>query len=317
MNAERLLKTARDLYPHYKECGLCPWNCGIDRTKGAIGPCRTHAYASLGAHAVHHGEEPPISGIKGTGNLFFTGCSMACAYCQNHVISQETKNPEPTAPEAIGRAVCELARKGVHNIGLVSASHILPDAIMGLYFAAKEGVDLPVIYNTNSFEQPDILKKLDGVIDIYLADLRYSDDAEARKYSKTRNYVTSARQAIIEMTRQVGTSLQINENKIATKGLIVRLLVLPNDIAGIESSLKFLKSEFGTKVTISLMAQYQPMYKAPDLPLLSRPVYSGEYLRALKRVESMGFTDVYTQSLDASGNYIPDFRDGNVTFSGE
>lgn len=275
------------------------------------------AYARLAAHAVHHGEEPPISGTRGTGNLFFSGCSMSCTYCQNFRISQEITKTNPTSPEVIGQAITGLAKKRVHNIGLVSASHSLPDAIMGLYHAAQNGISLPVVYNTNSFEQVEVLKSLHGIIDIFLADLRYSDDAMARKYSKTRNYVIHARQAILEMARQVGPSLQLAPDNIAISGLIVRLLVLPNDIAGIESSLNFLKKNLGTNVTISIMAQYQPMYKAVKQLLLSRPIYYGEYLRAMDLAESMGFSDIYVQSMDAAKNYIPEFHDGKVSFSGE
>jgi len=313
--SQKLLKTAQDLYAHYKDCRLCPWKCGIDRSKGKSGPCRSPAYASLAAYAVHHGEEPPISGTRGTGNLFFSGCSMSCVYCQNFEISQETMGPKPTSPEDIGRAIHALAQDNVHNIGLVSASHILPDAIMGLYHAALKGVHLPVVYNTNSFENVETLKKLHGIVDIYLADLRYSNDMDARKFSKTRNYVHQARQAIIEMARQVGPSLQIGPDNIAIKGLIVRMLVLPNDIAGIKSSLQFLKTTFGNSVTISIMAQYQPMYKASDYPFISRRLYYGEYLRALDLAESMGFKDIYVQSMDAAENYIPSFRNGTVSFS--
>ncbi len=314
--AHLILEAAESLRGHYQDCHLCPWDCGVDRTKGGVGPCRTRAYASLSAYAVHHGEEPPISGTRGTGNLFFFGCPMSCAYCQNFQISQVSPLDERTTPEAIAGAILDLAGRGVHNTGLVSVSHVLPDVLMGMYHAAMKGVRLPVVYNTNSFEQVHVLRHLKGIVDIYLADLRYSDDAEARQYSRTRNYVGSARRAILEMADQVGPSLQRDHDGIAVKGLLVRLLVLPNDIAGIESSLHFLRQELGTGVTISIMAQYQPMYKAVDMPLISRRIYAGEYLRALNLAESMGFEDVYVQTMDAADNYVPDFRDGEVRFSG-
>ncbi len=298
----------------YRHCRLCPWDCKIDRTRQA-GPCGLKDQPVLAAAVVHKGEEPPISGSRGIGNLFFAGCTMHCVYCQNYQISQKWRrlNLKGTTSLKIANEIKRLYEEGVHFIGLVSPTHVLPSVLEAMVIAAEMGVSLPVVYNTSSYERVDVLRKLNGIVDVYLADLRYSDDEQARMYSKVRGYVWASTTSIREMARQVGSKLIRNEHGLAKKGLIIRILVLPNDIAGVERSLSFIKDTFGTDVTLSLMAQYTPMYRASRYLLISRKLHAGEYLRALELAEKLGFEDVFVQSLDAADYYVPDFsRDSEI-----
>jgi putative pyruvate formate lyase activating enzyme len=254
----------------------------------------------------HHGEEPPLSGKQGSGAVFFTGCNMRCVYCQNWQISQE----------GLGYAICEsdladkllnLQEQDCHNINLVSPSQVAHQILETLKIAKSRGLKLPIVYNTNGYDLLAILKIFEGLVDIYLPDIKYSSDENAYKFSGVKNYVKRNRAAISEMFRQVG-NLQLDGEGIAKRGVIVRHLVLPNDIAGSYESLKFLSS-ISKEIWISMMAQYHPCYKAEESPEINRRINSAEYQRVLKWVEQLGFKNVLAQGLDSSDIYLPDFRE--------
>ena len=297
-------------------CTLCPHQCRVDRLSGDRGRCGLGNGAVLCSAVPHFGEEPPISGTRGSGTLFFGSCNLRCRYCQNWQISQsrDVRRRHPTPIREIADAMLRLQAQGCHNVSLVTASHVVPYAVEALLVARRDGLRIPVVYNTSSYDGLETLRLLDGIVDVYLADLRYSDDREAWRYSKAPNYSKHSRAAVLEMARQVGTKAVLGEDGTLARGLVIRVLVLPNDIAGVEDTLRFIRNELGAGVTISLLAQYTPAFKANEDILLSRPVYFGEYLRALETVEELGFENVYAQTLDAPGFYNPDFSNPEAPF---
>lgn len=291
-------------------CRLCPRDCRVPRLEGALGHCRTGPGAPVASATAHFGEEPEISGTRGSGTVFFAGCSLRCLYCQNHQISQdkEESRAEAPSPEALARIYRSLQDRGVHNLNWVTPSHVVPWALQGLREAASLGVDLPLVYNTSGYDALATLKALEGVVDIYLADLRYGDDEAAMRCSGAPDYVPAARAAIREMARQVGTENSLGPDGLLRRGLVIRLLVLPNDLASIRETLAFLKAELGTGVRIALMSQYYPAHRAPEEPLLSRPVSAGEYWRAVDWADRMGFDNLLIQEFEARHFYRPDFQ---------
>jgi len=262
--------------------------------------------SSLGPH---YGEEPPLSGTRGSGAVFFTGCNLRCVYCQNWQISQgqgKGMSNELCASDLADKML-DLQGKGCHNINLVSPSHIVPQILETLKIAKSRGLRIPIVYNTNGYDSPQILKMMEGWIDIYLPDIKYSNNENAFKYSGVKNYVERNRAAIAEMFRQVG-NLQLDDEGIAKRGFIVRHLVLPNDIAGSSESLKFLAS-LSKDIWVSIMAQYHPCYKAERFPELNRRIYSREYEKVINWIAEFELRNVLTQELDSSDIYLPDFRE--------
>ena len=306
---ERVLALKALLSP----CRLCPHRCGADRTKGRTGRCRVKG-AMVATATAHFGEEPEVSGTKGAGTIFFRSCNMACIYCQNHQISQSPIEGEPDPPEAIAGHMLALAERGCHNIAWVTPSHVVPDLVEGLELAARSGLDLPIVYNTSGYDSVETLRLLQGVVDVYLPDLRYSDDLEARRLSGVKGYVTAARAAILEMARQVGTENVLGPDGTIRRGLIIRLLVLPNDLAGVRDSLRFIKAELGTSVRVALLSQYYPTHKAFSEVLLSRPVGLGEYMRVVEFAERLGFEHALWQEPSSSDFYRPEFDRGQEPF---
>lgn len=253
----------------------------------------------------HHGEEPFISGTKGSGAVFFTGCTMRCVYCQNHQISQEGTG-KGTGRAEMAEKMLKLQDQGCHNINLVSPTQYAKEIVGTLKIAKSRGLKIPIVYNTNGYDKVDTLKMFNGLIDIYLPDIKYSDDKIAQELSGVPNYVARNKAAIIEMFRQVG-NLELNENDIAKRGLIVRHLVLPNDLAGSFESLKFL-ARLSKDLWLSVMAQYHPCFKAKDYKNINRRISSAEYRQVLSWVESFGFENVLSQELESSDVFLPDFN---------
>lgn len=264
----------------------------------------------MASATAHFGEEPEISGTGGSGTVFFAGCSLRCLYCQNHQISQGVGRHRvlPSSPEDLARIYRSLQDRGVHNLNWVTPSHVVPWALEGLQRAASLGVDRPLVYNTSGYDALATLEALDGVVDIYLADLRYGDDESAALCSGAPGYVEAARNAIREMARQVGIENPLGPDGTLRRGLVVRLLVLPNDLASIRETLAFLKTDIGTQVRIAMMSQYFPAHRASEEPLLSRPVSAGEYWRAVDWAERMGFGNLLIQEFEARQFYRPDFQ---------
>lgn len=297
-------------------CRLCPHECGVNRIAGEKGRCGLGNGMVVACAVPHFGEEPEISGKNGCGAIFFGGCNLACCYCQNYQISQskEIRKAQPSTPDDLAQKMIDLAKRACHNIAWVTPSHIVPYAVEGLILAGEGGLNLPIVYNTSSYDGLETLKLLDGIVDVYLADLRYGDNEVAFQLSKAEGYVEVARDAIREMARQVGTENIIGEDCTIRRGLIVRVLVLPNDLGNVRESLAFLRSELGPNVRISLMAQYNPMFKAEKNVLLSRRIYYGEYARAIEIAEKLGLENVLIQELDSSEFYLPDFNQKEEPF---
>lgn len=274
-------------------------------------------HAVLAAATAHFGEEPEVSGTRGSGTLFFGACNLRCRYCQNHQISQGTRmrRAPPSPPEAIAKEALRLQTLGCHNLNWVTPSHVTPWAAEAHSRAVAGGLRVPLVYNTNAYDSVEALRLLDGVVDVYLPDLRYSDDDTARRLSGAEGYVAVSRAAIVEMARQVGVDNAHAPDGTIRRGLIVRLLVLPNDLAGLRESLAFLRDALGTGVRLALMSQYFPAHRARTDPLLSRPLHHGEYHRALTLVERMGFDNALVQAPEASEFYRPDFERGDEPFA--
>lgn len=297
-----------------KSCKLCPHECGVDRTSGSKGFCRSGTGPAVSASMVHHGEEPPISGIRGSGTIFFSNCNMRCVYCQNYQISQESEGEEISVERLAGNMI-ELQGKGVHNINFVSPTIWVPQILEATLIAKKSGFDLPLVYNTGGYDHPGTIRMLEGIIDIYMPDIRYSNDSMAEKYSGIKEYVKFNRESILEMYRQTG-ELVLDKDGIAKKGLLIRLLVLPENIGGIKDTLDFIRKKLSRKVYLSIMAQYHPAYRADGYPGLSRRISASEYLEIIDHARKLGLEYGWTQ--DHSGfepgkdEFIPDFNKKDV-----
>ena len=287
----------------YRHCQLCPRKCSVHRIAGETGICGQTSELKITAALQHFGEEPPLSGENGVGNIFITGCSLSCAYCQNYQASQENLGEIITPPQ-LAMKMLQLQAMKVNYIGWVTPSHVVPGLFKSLALAYDIGFNLPLIYNTNSYDNIDTLRILQGIVDVYLADLRYSSDECAVKYSAADHYVNVSRNAVEEMFRQVGP---FNNETKAKKGLIIRLLVLPENIAGLWDTLCFIALELSKKIPLSLMSQYQPVYRASEFPELNRFITQEEYNEVLKMAKSLGFETIFTQELSRK-NLLPDFR---------
>ena len=282
----KLLKTG-ELYKRVQEaiislgnCETCPLSCGKNRLHGETGKCRTGKKAKISSYGPHFGEEVPISGNRGSGTIFITNCNLQCQFCQNYEVSQLNSGYEVT-PEELSDILLKLQGYGCHNINFVSPSHIVPQLLEGVYIAAQNGLNIPLIYNTGGYDSVKTLKLLDGIIDVYMPDMKYSDKEFGSIYSKVPNYPKINQAAIKEMHRQVG-HLKINNEGIAYRGLLVRHLLLPENIAGTEIVLKFLVEEISTKTYLNLMDQYYPTFNSKDLPKLNRRITKKEFIWAKK-----------------------------------
>jgi len=290
-------------------CDLCPHRCGVDRLAGQSGLCRTGALSPIAHVGLHYGEEPPISGTRGSGTIFFANCNLRCVYCQNYQISQcaEEIPTQEMTPEELAAEMLRLERIGAHNINLVSPSHVVAQIAEALIIARKQGLAIPIVYNTNGYDSVDSLRALEGLIDVYLPDIKYSSDETARTYSGAERYVAANRAAIAEMFRQVG-NLTVDEGGTARKGVIVRHLVLPEDLAGSRDSLDFLAS-LSRDIVVSLMSQYSPQFKACGMPPLDRRITLVEYQRVVDYAWELGLESCLVQEMESSENLIPDFRE--------
>lgn len=274
-------------FEHMKDCDLCARYCHVNRMetiKGAV--CRTGEQAVVHSFGPHHGEEDPLRGWKGSGTIFFSWCNLRCVYCQNWEISHKGIGQQVSSAD-LAAMMLELQQQGCHNINLVSPSHVVAQIIAAVFLAAEKGLRLPLVYNTGGYDSPEALALLDGVIDIYMPDMKYSDSAVARQYSRVRHYVEINRAAVKEMHRQVG-DLQIDGRGIANRGLVVRHLVLPENLAGTEQVLGFLAEAISRNTYLNLMDQYHPCYRADENPPLDRPLGSEEYLKAVALAERYG-----------------------------
>lgn len=271
-------------------CELCGNECRVERSRGKEGRCRIGKDLAVASINLHFGEEPPISGSRGSGTVFLTGCPLSCVYCQNYPISQ-LGNGKLMSDKELACKMIELQNKGAHNINFVTPTAQVSGIINAVYYAKQEGLNIPIVYNTGSYDSLKALRLLEGIVDIYLPDLKYSSNAIALKYSGVKNYVSVALRAIKEMYRQVG---DLNEDSLpASRGVMIRHLVLCDDLSGTEDAFRRIKELLGTEVYISLMKQFFPAHRASEFGL--RAINEDEYEKARAEILEMGFENVYEQ----------------------
>lgn len=281
------------LFDKLKSCSICPRSCKVDRTKGQLGYCKTGFLPFVSSYGPHFGEESVLVGFNGSGTIFFTSCNLGCIFCQNYEISQLRIGDEISF-EDLARIMIKLQQLGCHNINLVSPTHQIPQIVKSLKIARSMGLKIPIVYNTNAYDSVETLKILEGIIDIYMPDAKYSDNNVVRELSDAPSYFEVMKEAIKEMQRQVG-DLLLNGNGIAVRGLIVRHLVLPNELAGSELIFKFLSQSVSKNVFLNIMDQYRPCFKATLHPKLSRRITKEEFKEAVKLAKKYGLTRIYKE----------------------
>jgi putative pyruvate formate lyase activating enzyme len=283
-----------------RHCELCPRKCGANRLSGKPGFCGAGSEVEIFRYAPHHGEEPPVSGSRGSGTIFFSRCTLRCLYCQNYPWSQEGAGGKIPV-ESLAHAMRALADQGCHNWNLVSPTHWLPMICRALDIVKRDVKKLPIVYNTSSYERPETLRALEGLVDIYLADLRYAREETAQEGSGVADYVECSRAALLEMWRQVGP-LETTPEGIGLAGVICRILILPGLADEACENIRWLAGNIGTKVAVSVMAQYTPAYKAGRMEKWNRQISHDEYRQVCREVEKNGFTDGWIQDYNCRPN---------------
>lgn len=284
-----LAERAQKLFTIYENCTLCPRDCRVNRTKNETGKCQATSRVKVSGAHPHFGEESVLVGLNGSGTIFFSNCGLRCVYCQNYTISIEGEGTE-ISDDSLAELMVKLQKLGCHNINLVTPTHYVPNIVNALQKAIPKGFRLPLVYNTGGYEKLETLQLLDGIIDIYLPDCKYTDPRMAAKYSsEAYNYPYYAKIGLKEMFRQVG-DLELGRRGIARRGLIIRHLVLPNRIAGTEDFLKFVAENLSKTTYLNIMRQYRPEYKAFEYPELSRRIKASEYAEALAWAKKYGLT---------------------------
>lgn len=288
------------------ECKLCPFECKINRNKGRLGRCKAGNQIKLGLYSLHYDEEPCISGKKGSGTVFFSNCNLKCIFCQNYKISCEAKGEEITINK-LSEIFLELQEKGANNINLVTAAPYIIHVIEAIKIAKKSGLIIPILYNTSGYESLETLKKLEGYIDIYLPDFKYYDNDLATRLSNVKNYREITTKALLEMKRQVGKNVY-DENGMLKRGMIIRHLVLPENIQNSKDVLKWIKINMGDDITISLMAQYFPTYRALEDNQINRKLNKKEYKEIEDYLYKLNIDNGYIQDLEEEEEkYVPKF----------
>ncbi len=311
-----LQKRVEQLESRLASCNICPRNCGVNRLEGERGFCNSAYLPAVSSAIAHHGEEPVLSGTRGSGTIFFGNCNLRCVFCQNYQISQdpETQIGNEIEIHSLAEKMIHLQDKlGCHNINLVSPTHYVPQIVRAVMEAVPMGLHLPLVYNTGSYDSLETIKILDGIISIYLPDLKYASDDNSSKYSKASDYVKHSRAAIKEMYRQVG-DIVTDENGIARQGMIVRHLILPERLAGSENSLRWLANEISPSVTVSIMSQYYPTVNARTVPQLGRSISIDEYREVVSLAEELGLENGWIQEMDSKEYYLPDFSNTDRPF---
>ena len=304
-----LERRAEALEARLRSCDICPRQCGVNRQQGERGFCHSARLPIVSTVCAHYGEEPILSGIRGSGTIFFSNCNLRCVYCQNYQISQDWSRQqfnEMDCTTLAERMLYLQDRLGCHNINFVSPSHFVPQLVRTVLEAVPMGLRLPLVYNTSGYDSIKSLRMLDGIISIYLPDLRYASDKWAKKFSQAPDYMAHARTAIQEMYRQVG-DVVLDDAGLAQRGLIVRHLILPNGLAGSQESLTWLANDVSPTVTVSIMSQYFPTHRALRIPSLSRTISLSEYSEGIELVERLGLENGWLQEMGVSESYLPDF----------
>jgi putative pyruvate formate lyase activating enzyme len=269
-----------------KNCQLCPRHCGINRLENEKGQCRTGKLAAISSYGPHFGEEAPLVGTRGSGTIFFTNCNLKCLFCQNYSISQLGDGNEITKEE-LAKIMLTLQDRGCHNINLVSPTHVVPQILEALEIAINLGLRLPLVYNSGGYDASETLEILDGIVDIYMPDMKYDDEKIAEELSGIKNYPPINRTALKEMYRQVG-DLHIDQDGIAVRGLLIRHLVLPHELAGTKGIMKFIVDEISPNSYVNVMSQYYLHYKAFSIHQLNRPLSKQEFLEAVNSAVRAG-----------------------------
>ena len=303
-----------------ERCTVCPRDCLNNRLANEIAACYSGRLPIVSSYTPHFGEEPPLVGTKGAGNIFFGNCNLRCVYCQNYQISQTHKEQikNEVTHERLAEMMLELQSRGCHNINFVSPTHFAPQMARAILLAAEQGLQLPIVYNTNAYDSVQVLRLLDGIVDVYLPDLKYADDEAGYLYSKVSSYKEHSRRALSEMYRQTGDELVFSEDGLLKRGLVIRLLVLPNDIGCVRESLEWIKDELSPRVAVSLMAQYYPTNQSGTnqrYVLLSRRIRESEWLKAVSALTAVGMEEGWMQEFDGAAYYYrPDFADPETPF---
>ncbi len=288
INEDRILEELKNsLFENLKSCTLCPHECKIDRFSNKTGICKAPLNPVIASYAVHMGEEPPISGVSGSGTIFFSYCTLKCIYCQNYPISQ-LHNGTSKSSEELAEIMLYLQEKGCHNINLVTPTHFLPHILDAILISKRKGLHIPIVYNTSGWEKIEIVKTLKFFVDIYLPDARYSNDKIAFEFSKAKNYTEINGNALIEMRKNQPKDI-FNKEGFMLKGLIIRVLILPGYSFDTIKTIKRIRESLGNNVYISLMSQYYPCYKALNHEILGRRITCEEYLAVKNYMEKLGF----------------------------
>ena len=318
---EGLLEARVEALEHLLEsCTVCPRDCLNNRLNNEIAACYSGRLPIVSSYTAHFGEEPPLVGTKGAGNIFFGNCNLRCVYCQNYQISQTHKQQlkNEVTHERLAEMMLELQERGCRNINFVSPTHFAPQLARSILIAAEKGLNVPIVYNTNAYDAVPVLQLLEDIVGVYLPDLKYADDESGYVYSKVRSYKEYSRLALKEMFRQTGPELVFDENGLLKRGLVIRLLVLPNDVGSVAESIEWIRDELSPKVAVSLMAQYYPTHQAETnnrYVLLSRRIRESEWMKATSALEELGMEEGWIQEFDgASYYYRPDFSDSETPF---
>lgn len=292
LKSGQLEERVKTLKTMLADCVVCPHECHVNRLKGEKGYCKTLENIYVHGADPHFGEEDELIGRYGSGTIFFSYCNLRCVFCQNYEISYCGVGQE-ISTEAAAELMLSLQEEKVHNINLVSPSHIVPQIVEAIYIAAKKGLHLPIVYNTNGYDQIDTLRLLDGIIDIYMPDIKFSNDELAQKYLGVKKYYTTAKAAVKEMYKQVG-NLKTDDSNIAYKGLLIRHLVMPQNLAGTDEIMRFISEEISKEAYVNMMSQYYPAHKAHKYEELSRGIWRKEYQNAIHDAESAGLKNLHT-----------------------
>ena len=294
-----------------EKCEICPHKCKVNRTNNQVGRCKSKNTVKVAKASVHNFEEPCISKINGSGTVFFSNCNLNCVFCQNYEISQLGLGKEITIEE-LAAIFLKLQNKNVNNINLVTPTSYVPQIIEAIKIAKNKGLIIPIVYNTNSYENVEILKLLEGYIDIYLPDLKYAENNLGKQYSNINNYFEIATKAIKEMYRQVG-NIEFDENGIAKKGIIIRHLVMPNHVENSKKVLQWIKDNMPDDIFVSVMNQYFPTYKAKEFKDINRKLTNREMKKIEEFIYSLNFKNGYIQDTEKNEQqYVPNWKD--VTF---
>ena len=304
MSLEEVLRLKEIL----KDCTLCPRKCHIDRTAGELGYCRLPADIVMDCSLAHRGEEPPLSGTNGAGTIFLSSCNLGCIYCQNYQISHNTRGRNLTILQ-LATVMLDLQKKGCHNVEPVTPTPQAPLVMEALCLARTQGLTVPFVYNCGGYENPDIIKLLDGMVDIYLPDFKYGLEKDAVDFSSAPGYPRFALDSIKEMVKQVGDGLEIKDG-VAQKGIIIRHLVLPDRIENSKEVLRMIKKEISTSVQLSLMSQYTPVAKVRNHPILKRRITKHEYEQVTDYALKLGFDNIFVQEVN-DYELTPDFDQSN------